>query len=557
MRISTMKNINLKPVSIQEELNKRILDNYFRLLSEANDDKSNDTDDKKENDTDDKDIEAAGIDKGEFEKHLSGLDDTQKTKFKKVCAFLGKMLNSASDSLIASNLDDFTLGNFKEAVCEIYKKQKLSKMSESDLEKEAETLHNSPGYDKADKKSKLSSRKDDNTNTEIDEKSTTYKCMFWSKNPQENLLKQLETLTIEIQKKAKSLSDSKNELKSEIKSKKIEGVSDGEIDAFGPMIKQMIDAGKSPEEISKKVSEMKTGVKESYDRKIRKYTNHKLLTEGKCIITEKQKNVFLMESLVESDEFIDSMTQYLINEGLFDGIKKMAKATGKLAKKAVKSGAELAKAAWSKVPEKYRNMIKDLSEKALEKLKDGALAPILSIAGIGVMVVSGAWGIALILACMTLISKHGKYIKASFDKHWDAFKNSKGVITQMDFNIKNNPDLKYSLRYYIIDQTWRVLNLRNQSQTPSLNFSKAIIKSAIGQKFIKEIIKKWDPVFNKDKGGKIDFKDLLSQSKTLNINDKQLKLLSDFKLQYPKTITSMTKPAIDTRAVSMSDLKKK
>ena len=136
-----------------------------------------------------------------------------------------------------------------------------------------------------------------------------------------------------------------------------------------------------------------------------------------------------MESLVESDEFIDSMTQYLINEGLFDGIKKMAKATGKLAKKAVKSGAELAKAAWSKVPEKYRNMIKDLSEKALEKLKDGALAPILSIAGIGVMVVSGAWGIALILACMTLISKHGKYIKASFDKHWDAFKNSKGVIT--------------------------------------------------------------------------------------------------------------------------------
>jgi len=253
--------------------------------------------------------------------------------------------------------------------------------------------------------------------------------MFWSKNPQENLLKQLETLTIEIQKKAKSLSDSKNELKSEIKSKKIEGVSDGEIDAFGPMIKQMIDAGKSPEEISKKVSEMKTGVKESYDRKIRKYTNHKLLTEGKCIITEKQKNIFLMESLVESDEFIDSMTQYLINEGLFDGIKKMAKATGKLAKKAVKSGAELAKAAWSKVPEKYRNMIKDLSEKALEKLKDGALAPILSIAGIGVMVVSGAWGIALILACMTLISKHGKYIKASFDKHWDAFKNSKGVIT--------------------------------------------------------------------------------------------------------------------------------
>lgn len=553
-----MNNMSSHTISIQEELNKRIFDKYFKILTEENEDKSskNKEDSNKNSDDDIKAIKDAGIDTNEFEKKLSGLDDKQQTKFKKVCAFLGKMLSSASDSLIASNLDDFTLGNFKEAVCDIYKK-KLLKMSEPELEKEAETLHNSPGYDKADKKSKLSSRKDDNTNTEIDEKSTTYKCLFWSKNPQENLLKQLETLTIEIQKKAKSLSDSKNQLKTEIKNKKIEGIEDGEIEAFGPMIKQMIDAGKSPEEISKKVSEMKTGVKESYDRKIRKYTHHKIILEGKCIITEKQKNVFLMEALIESDEFIDSMTQYLINEGLFDGIKKMAKATGNLAKKAVKGGAELAKIAWSKVPEKYRNMIKDLSEKALEKLKDGALAPILSIAGIGLMVASGAWGIALILACMTLISKHGKYLKAAFDKHWDSFKNSKGIITQMDFNIKENPDLKYSLRYYIIDQTWRVLNLRNQSQTPSLDFSKTIIKSAIGQKFIKEILKKWDPVFNKEKGGKIDFKDLLSQSKTINISDKQLKLLDDFKLQYPKTIAGITKPAIDTRAVSMSDIKKK
>lgn len=68
---------------------------------------------------------------------------------------------------------------------------------------------------------------------------------------------------------------------------KIEGVGDGEIDAFGPTISNMINDGKSAEEISKRVSELKTGVKESYDIKLRKYSKHKMLTEGRVLITER------------------------------------------------------------------------------------------------------------------------------------------------------------------------------------------------------------------------------------------------------------------------------
>lgn len=556
--MKTKKKIN-KQLSLQEMINEALAEKYYQLLTEeAENEESKDKKDSEEKTDEDKEgkkaLEDAGIKNEDIEAAAkeAGLDEKKKGWFIKSMSFLGKMLNSAADSQIASNLEDFTLGNFREIVCDIYKK-KLSKMSEDELTKEQETLHKFPGFEKAAKNADLSSRKDDNENTEIDESSAKCNCLFWSKDPNENLLKQLSNLTIDIQKEADKLAKSKEKVKQEIKSKNISGVGDAEIDAFGPMIKKMIDDGKSADEISNEVSKMKTGVKESFDRKIRKFTKHKLLTEGKCFITEKQKNIFLMEALIESDQYIDGLAYYLISEGLFDGIKNLGKATGQLAKKAVKGGADLAKAAWSKVPDSFKQKLKDMSEKALGALKDGALGPILSIAGITLMIATGSWGIALILACMTLIAKHGKYLKASFDKHWEAFKNSKGVIARMDFNIKDNPDLKYSMRFYILDQTWRVLNLRNQSKTPSLDFAKAIIKSNIGQKYTKALTDKWDPVFNKEKGGKVDFKQLLSQSKDLKLDEKQLQMLDDFKKSYDKTVAAINKPQIDTRAVSAKD----
>lgn len=559
MKQLNMKKIN-KNISIEEQLLENLFSRCTTLVNEKKDNKKTDKKTEDKETSDEVDLKNLGLNKDDIEKSTKELDEKKQGIFRKVLGVLGKMLNTASDSLLATNLEDFTLGNFREAVTEIYKK-KLSKMSDEDLQKEADALHSSPGYDKADKKSKLDSRKDDNTNTEIDESSCTYKCQFYSTKDEDNLLKQLNTLTTEIQKQAASMAEAKKKLAAEIKSKKIEGIGDGEIDAFGPTISNMLKDGKSPEEISMKVLELKSGVKESYDIKVRKFTRSKLLTEGKVLLTEKQKNIFLMEAIVESDWYADDMARWLISEGFWDKVKATAKVTGALAKKAAKmgidvakagakTGADLAKAAWNQVPQKFRDKIKDMSEKALGALKDGALAPILSIAGISLLVVTGSWGIALILACMTLISKHGKYLKAAFDKHFEAFKNSKGVIAQMDFNIKGHEDLKYSMRFYIIDQVWRVLNLNNQSKTPSLDFAKAIVKSGPGTKFTQEIIKKWDPVFSKDKGGKIDFKQLLSQAKDVQFSEAELKLLEDFKGQYDKTVAAINKPAIDTRSIS-------
>jgi len=66
---------------------------------------------------------------------------------------------------------------------------------------------------------------------------------------------------------------------------KISGVGDEEVDQFGPIISSMIKDGKSPKEISKKISSLKSGINESYQLKLR-HLHERLLLEGRTLITE-------------------------------------------------------------------------------------------------------------------------------------------------------------------------------------------------------------------------------------------------------------------------------
>ena len=172
-------------------------------------------------------------------------------------------------------------------------------------------------------------------------------------------------------------------------------------------------------------------------------------------------------------------------------------------------------------------------------MKDGGLAPILKIAGIGLMCVTGAWGIGLCIAVAMLIDKHGKQLKAAFDLAWAKFANSKGVITKMDFGIKDKPDLKYSMRFYVKDKVWGVVNVSNQLKQPNKDFVKTIITGETGKKFVDRVIEIWDPVFSKEKGGKVDFASLIKQSKEVALDDKQVKALEDFRQQYDDIKSNM------------------
>lgn len=81
------------------------------------------------------------------------------------------------------------------------------------------------------------------------------------------------------------------------------------------------------------------------------------------------------------------------------------------------------------------------------------------------------------------------------------------------------------MRFYAKDKVWRVLNTSNQLKHPNKDYAKAIVTGETGKKFIDRVISIWDPVFSKDKGGKVDFASLLSQSKEAAFDEKQIKAL--------------------------------
>lgn len=475
----------------------------------------------------------------------------------KITAFIKQACASGSDAVIASTIDNLTLGNFREALCEIAKEQYFDKMSEKDLEVTYQKLQSSPSFIKAKREKDFSNRKDDNTNTEIDESSVKTNIIFYSKNDDQNLLKTLNDVVIEIQKAADKEQKEREELESKVQSMKLKNVGDAEIEGFGPVIYEMIKGGKSKEEIEKYIEETRKVVKESYNQKLLSLKNQKLLTEGNIYITEHEKNCLLLESIV----FEESFKEYIAYKLLFEdkepsfldktlekfrksktwkGIKIVAKGLGNTLK-------GYAQGFYSLLPEKVRKKIEHLTEKAIEAYKSGALAPILKIASIGTLILTGAWGIGLIIATFSLIERYGPRIKATMDKCWATFANSKGVVARMDFNIKNNPELTYSARFYVKDLAWRVLNTSNQSKQPSQNFVKEILSKPKCKEFMELANKVWDPVFSPDKGGEVDFGELLSQSQELKLDKKQIKLLTDFKNAYPKLKVAFNKPKIDTR----------
>lgn len=58
----------------------------------------------------------------------------------------------------------------------------------------------------------------------------------------------------------------------------------------------------------------------------------------------------------------------------------------------------------------------------------------------------------------------------------------------------------------------------------------------------------WDPLFAKNKGGKIDFVELFKQAKTLRIKEDALNQFKDFQENYQEiTDNCIESPAIDTR----------
>ncbi len=192
--------------------------------------------------------------------------------------------------------------------------------------------------------------------------------------------------------------------------------------------------------------------------------------------------------------------------------------------------------------------LKTASMSGLQKLSKSSIGPMLSLAGVGVGILTGGLGAELILKTMDIIERKGKYIRNAFERTYTKFANTKGVMTKIDFTVGNDEKKKYSARFYSKDLVWRVLNTADQLKHPDKDFSKAILDSDIGKKYRDRLKAIWDPLFEESKGGKIDFEQLFSQAKDVKIPDKALKLFKDFADRYDEIKSScIEKPKIDTR----------
>lgn len=427
-------------------------------------------------------------------------------------------------------LDELFLGNFKDACIDVLKREKTENMSDEDAQKVLDELEASSDYKKAKDYADLDSRKDDNTNASIDTTTESFFVMWHSKDKDADLGKALSQLVAEIQQTAKKTEEQQKTLVSELKSLKI-NATDEDVANFGPVLLDMVNAKKSAKEIQKKLDELKGQVKESYELKLIQHQSMLLESGQSLLITEDEKNQFLLEALLENEDFQNSVANLMITEGFF------GKALGAISKA---------------IPDKVKQKVKDFGSKTIQAVTKGAIGPILSLGGLGMSILTGGWAATTILKVMYVIEKKGKILRNSFERAYTQFANSKGVITKMDFSIDGKKDSKYSMRFYVKDMVWRVLNVNDQLKHPSKDFAKEIVIGEEGARYRKQLKKIWDPIFSNAKGGKIDFTELFKKADGLDIPEKQLQAFKDFADNYDAITTNcIESPKIDTRTQSL------
>ena len=110
---------------------------------------------------------------------------------------------------------------------------------------------------------------------------------------------------------------------------------------------------------------------------------------------------------------------------------------------------------------KAKDKLKNAGAKALKFLGDKTMQGVLALGGLAASIATGGWGAALVLRAMYIVERHGKQLRNAFERQWNKFANSGGVIAQMDFKLEGKPKSSYSMRFYSKDMVWRVININD------------------------------------------------------------------------------------------------
>jgi len=211
-----------------------------------------------------------------------------------------KMLKSMAFNKAIQAINKFTRNYFNDGLVRMYKDKVVSKMSDEELKATAKEIfeqHKSVGKaeDKEAKDKETDRRDDNNTSTDIDDKSVSFSCMFegeTGKKLKEIILKMNQD-SMEATKKVK---DKQKEVEQELKKVKADPE---DVKAFGPAAAALLDAGKSPEEVKKALDSVHDEVKESCNECMRKLKMSTMLIESKTF-----------------NNNIDNIKQTLVNESI-------------------------------------------------------------------------------------------------------------------------------------------------------------------------------------------------------------------------------------------------
>lgn len=207
------------------------MEDAWKLVPEAkkkkNDKKAEDTEEKKPTGEEAKDP---------ADKDAAGLDEKKKKWYDGLKKIIGAAVKNYTKDKTGKWLNELFLGNFKDAVIDVYERELKGKLDdEKEIDKGFEALKQSKDYKKALDDKALDSRKDDNENADVDEASAQIMALWYSKDKEQNIGKQLSEMVAEIQKAGKKLQEDTEKLKKELEKMKIK-LSDEEIANYGPVL---------------------------------------------------------------------------------------------------------------------------------------------------------------------------------------------------------------------------------------------------------------------------------------------------------------------------------
>lgn len=414
-------------------------------------------------------------------------------------------------------LDELFMGNFKDAVVDILGK-KIE--SDDDARKMFDALKNNDDYKKA--KERRQSRK--SSGAEIGEPQDMKFNVMWYDGGDESVGKRLGEIVRQIQAAGKKLEDDMTELKKKLKAAGVK-LTDEQIADYAPALFKLVNDGATDKELKNAVKSLGKTLNESMQARRRFIDQNARLARGFLMLEAACGNDFLMEALAER----------LVKEGFFGDV--MSKIKNSKTVQGIKG-----------VAKKMSSKLADASKKGLQKFSKYSIGPILSLAGVGVGILTGGALAELAIKAMDIVERNGKGLRDSFNRAMSKYANSKGVITRMDFKSEDGKN-GYSLRFYMKDMVWRLINLEDQLKAPSKEQVKGVVDGESGRKYRDRLAKIWDPLFQDSGSGKIDFQTLLGQAKDAGISEKALKLFGDFRDAYGQIKSDcIESPKIDTRA---------